>query len=293
MIREVVDGRATFSYVLEADIARAAGIGGDFRCRRIDPGIDTHLAGVGFIAQLAGALAREGISMNPIAGYFRDHLFVPVERANDALEALRAVANRARLTVDILDFWFGPLTAGFAGEAARERWFATDPAFDQLIADRFGAALVDAAAGRLNAMTETPRGRLAFILITDQFSRQIHRGTAQAFATDILALAAAHAGIQRGDDRALGFDERAFFYMPLEHAEGLTDQNVSVTMFTQLRDATPADNRHRTADTLRHAVAHRDIIARYGRFPHRNASLGRTSTPAELEFLVSASRFGQ
>jgi uncharacterized protein (DUF924 family) len=231
--------------------------------------------------------------MNPIAGYFRDYLFVPVERANDALEALSAVANRARLTIEVLDFWFGRLDGGFASDATRGRWFAADPAFDRLVAERFGNALLDAAAGNLNAMTETPRGRLAFILITDQFSRQIHRGTAQAFATDALALAAAHGGIQRGDDRVLAFDERAFAYLPFEHAEGLADQNLSVAMFTQLRDATPADNRHHTADTLRYAQAHRDIIARYGRFPHRNALLGRTSTPEELEFLVSASHFGQ
>jgi len=293
MIREGTEGLETFSYVLDVETARAAGISGEFRCRRIDPGIDTNLAGVGIMAQLAGALAREDIPMNPIAGYFRDHLFVPVERTNDALEALRGVARRARLTLEVLEFWFGALTSGFAADAARDRWFGGGPVFDRLIAERFGDALVDAAAGKLCAMTETPHGRLAFILITDQFSRQIHRGTAQAFATDPLALAAAHTGIQRGDDRILAFDERTFFYLPFEHAEGLADQNVAVTMFTQLCDATPADNRHLTADTLRYAQAHRDIIARFGRFPHRNAVLGRTSTAAEMEFLASASHFGQ
>lgn len=293
MIREGTEGLETFSYVLDAKTARAAGAAGEFRCRRIDPGIDTNLAGVGIMAQLAGALAREDISMNPIAGYFRDYLFVPVERTNDALEALRGVARRAQLTLEVLEFWFGALTAGFAADAVRDRWFSGEPAFDRLIAERFGGALVDAAAGKLHALTETPRGRLAFILITDQFSRQIHRGTAQAFATDPLALAAAHTGVQRGDDRVLAFDERTFFYLPFEHAEGFADQDIAVAMFTQLLDATPANNRDRTADTLRYAQAHRDIVARFGRFPHRNAVLGRTSTAAEVEFLASASHFGQ
>jgi len=289
MIRE---GEA-FSYVLEAETARRAGVSGDFRWRRIDTGVDTNLAEVGIISQLAGALAREGIPMNPIAGYFRDHLFVPVERANDGLEALQAVARRSRLALDVLDFWFGALEAGFAAAAARKRWFASDREFDLQVANRFGGALEQAAAGSLNAMCETPRGRLAFILITDQFSRQIHRGTAAAFATDTLALTATHAGVQRGDDRALAFDERAFFYLPFEHSETPADQDLSVTMFTRLHDATPENLRHLTAETLRYAQAHRAIIAQYGRFPHRNALLQRTSTQQELEFLVTASRFGQ
>ena len=193
----------------------------------------------------------------------------------------------------ILEFWFGTLTAGFADAALRRCWFAVNPEFDQTIARQFGDLLDAANTGALNAWRETPRGCLSFMLVTDQFSRQIHRGSAQAFATDALALAAARLGIERGYDELLELDDRAFFYLPFEHSEAVADQQMSVTLFKRLRDATPPPHRHLTGQALRFAMGHRDIVLRYGRFPHRNLLLGRTSTAAELEFLVSANRFWQ
>jgi uncharacterized protein (DUF924 family) len=99
--------------------------------------------------------------------------------------------------------------------------------------------------------------------------------------------------VELGHDRQLGFDERAFFYLPFEHSESMEDQQTSVALFTRLAADTPSDNRGHSDEALRFAIGHRDIVLRFGRFPHRNAHLGRASTPAELEFLRTASRFGQ
>ncbi len=194
---------------------------------------------------------------------------------------------------DVLAFWFGPQSHGFSGADARRRWFAADPQFDREVAGRFGLLLEAAAAGALTKWLDEPRGRLAFIVVTDQFSRQIRRGTPAAFATDGLALSAARDGVELGHDRQLGFDERAFFYLPFEHSESKADQQTSVALFTRLAADTPADNRGHSDEALRFAIGHRDIVLQFGRFPHRNAHLGRASTPAELEFLRTASRFGQ
>jgi uncharacterized protein (DUF924 family) len=151
-----------------------------------------------------------------------------------------------------------------------------------------------AQAGELKPWMGDARGQLAFIVLTDQFSRQIHRGTAQAFATDALALSAAREGITRGTDRELEFNHRSFFYMPFEHSEALLDQHTGVGLFAQLRDETPPPYRQHAGEGLRHAQQHRDIIQRFGRFPHRNALLDRASTEAEVEFLAQASgSFGQ
>jgi uncharacterized protein (DUF924 family) len=202
--------------------------------------------------------------------------------------------NRSPSRIDpLLDFWFGPLTAGFSSAAQRQRWFAADPAFDQDVAHRFGDLLAEAAAGHLTAWLADARGRLAFIIVTDQFSRQIHRGSGSAFATDSLALRAARDGIEMGQDQKLELDERTFFYLPFEHSESRIDQHTSVALFSKLNDETPAEHQALTADTLRFARHHRDIVFEFGRFPHRNAILERASTDAEQQFLRRASRFGQ
>lgn len=193
----------------------------------------------------------------------------------------------------VTGFWFGALTEGFADDAHRKRWFASDAAFDHDVMERFGRLLSTARQGGLADWLATPEGCLAYVLVTDQFSRQIHRGSAAAFATDPLALAAARDGIERGADRVLGYDERAFFYLPFEHSEALLDQHTAVGLLAQLRDETPAPHRHHTGAALRYAQRHRDIIQRFGRFPHRNALLGRESTPGELEFLGRSGNFGQ
>jgi uncharacterized protein (DUF924 family) len=194
---------------------------------------------------------------------------------------------------DVLDFWFGALHEGFADEPTRRRWFAAEEAFDRECTDRFGS-LVDAAAdGALRDWLASARGRLAYVIVTDQLSRQIHRGSARAFATDTHALAAAREGVASGVDRLLGGDERAFFYLPFEHAESRIDQHASVGLFTLLVSEAPERYRRLAAETLRYALGHRDIVLRFGRFPHRNAVLGRDSTPEEIAYLRNASRFGQ
>ncbi len=192
----------------------------------------------------------------------------------------------------VLEFWFGTLHQGFADDATRRRWFAADDTFDAEIRARFAELPEAAAQGRLDDWKSSPQGSLAFILVTDQFTRNIYRGTARAFGFDNLALATAAAAIRAGHDRQLGYDERCFVYLPFEHSEDLIDQHTSVGLFTRLRDDTPAGKRHITGDTLRFAHQHRDIIERFGRFPHRNAVLGRTSTEEEAEF-ARGGGFGQ
>jgi len=189
------------------------------------------------------------------------------------------------VTEDVLEFWFGTLTEGFADTAHRERWFQVDDAFDQAIRAGFAGLLEQAAAGDLDGWLESARGTLAFILVTDQFPRNLHRGSARAFAWDARAKAAAAAGIRRRFDVTLDFDERAFFYLPFEHSEDLLDQHTSVGVFSALRDETPQGSRDLTGAYLRHAHQHRDVIRRFGRFPYRNAALGRASSPEEQAYL--------
>jgi len=193
----------------------------------------------------------------------------------------------------VLQAWFGPLVDGFATAAYRRRWFAPDPVIDQTIRAEFADLLRCAARGELTSWQAAPRDCLAYIVLTDQFSRQIHRGSAQAFATDPLALAAARNGIARGLDTSLGADERSFFYMPFEHSEAAADQDTAVQLFRALCDSVPAAQRDTFERTLRFAEQHRDIITRFGRFPHRNAVLGRDSSVAERDYLKNARRFGQ
>jgi uncharacterized protein (DUF924 family) len=193
----------------------------------------------------------------------------------------------------LLDFWFGALVAGVATPEKRRRWFAADADFDREVAQRFGALVEDAAAGRLDAWCASPHGTLAFVLVTDQFPRQVFRATARAFATDPIARDAARRAIARGDDRGLGVDERAFLYLPFEHSERLSDQDECLRLFAALAAEASPQDRSIVAGFLEHARIHRDLIARFGRFPHRNRVLDRTSTPEEEAYLRTASGFGQ
>ena len=194
---------------------------------------------------------------------------------------------------EILSYWFGELQEGFAPENKRARWFAFDPEFDRDVASRFSHLVEAAANAGLDHWLSNPAGCLAFILLTDQFTRQIYRGQPEAFALDSLALSAARGGILRSFDRSLAWDERSFFYMPFEHSEDLLDQHTSVGLFSQLRDETPSGRKHLTGQSLRYAQSHRDIIQRFGRFPHRNPVLDRTSTRVEREYLAEGTQFGQ
>ncbi|MCP5327253.1 MAG: DUF924 domain-containing protein [Sinobacteraceae bacterium] len=199
----------------------------------------------------------------------------------------------------VLDFWFGrePMTpARFA--ARQPEWFGgRDPearaARDRVIGEQFGALTARAAAGELDAWADSPRQRLALILLLDQFPRHIHRGTALAFATDDRAAALTLDGMQKAADATLDPAARSFFYMPLQHSEALDVQEESVAAFRRLRDESPPDWQPLLAGSLDFAEKHRDIVRRFGRFPHRNGFLGRASTPEEIAwFEAGGERFG-
>jgi uncharacterized protein (DUF924 family) len=177
---------------------------------------------------------------------------------------------------EVLAFWFGEPPAS----VPRAEWFRKDPAFDEAIHQRFGATLEAALAGGLGPWQRTPAGALASIVVLDQFTRNAFRDTPRAFAGDALALAAAEALVARGDDRLLAPLARWFVYLPFEHAESLEQQRRSVALFDALAAEHPA-----MADAREWAVKHQVIVERFGRFPHRNAILGRPSTPEELAFL--------
>ncbi len=179
----------------------------------------------------------------------------------------------------ILGFWFGPSRGAEPGEA-RDEWFRKDAAFDAEIARRFGSLIDRAIAGSLDRWAETPEGALALVLLLDQFTRNVHRGAPEAFAGDERALTVAQAAVANGLDRRLGAHGRWFLYLPFEHSELLAVQKRSVELFTRLRDETGL------AGPLEWAWKHYDVIARFGRYPHRNALLGRTSTEAERAFLA-------
>ncbi len=180
----------------------------------------------------------------------------------------------------ILDFWFAERTG------ARPEWFRKDPAFDALIRERFGAAVDEALAGGHEDWTASPEGALALVLVLDQFTRNIFRDTPRMFAGDPRALAVAQAMVAAGRDRLLGPHERWFLYLPFEHAEDPAMQAQSIALFGQLAAETGDEA------PLDYARKHAVIIERFGRYPHRNAVLGRASTPEELAFLATpGSRF--
>jgi uncharacterized protein (DUF924 family) len=187
---------------------------------------------------------------------------------------------------DILSYWFGN-EAGDAGTAKAQRklWWAKDAAVDADIRTRFGDLVKAAAAGAHDDWMATPRGRLALILLFDQFPRNMYRDTPQAFAYDPLACRLALDGIAGGVERSLRPIERVFFYLPLEHAESLPLQERCVALFTALAAAAPDADKDMFSGYVDFAVRHRDIIRRFGRFPHRNRILDRTSTPEEIAFL--------
>lgn len=172
---------------------------------------------------------------------------------------------------DLIDFW---TTAG------PKAWFRRDPTFDAAMRTRFEAAHLAASRGDLDGWRQSSEGALALVLLLDQAPRNIYRGSAHAFATDGLARAVAARAIDAGFDRAVPADLQVFFYLPFEHAEDAASQQRSLALF----EAHAA----RTGDSgyLRYARIHADVIARFGRFPHRNIVLGRTTTSEESAFLV-------
>lgn len=168
---------------------------------------------------------------------------------------------------DVLKFWFT--------DSSPKQWFTRNDAFDAAIRDTLGPLHARAVAGELDDWAATPRGALALMILLDQAPRNLHRGSARAFASDPAALRHARAAIAAGFDAGLSDDERLFFYLPFEHSEDLADQERCIELCRTLA----------TAQYVEYAERHRNVIARFGRFPHRNAVLGRASTPEELEFL--------
>ncbi len=185
----------------------------------------------------------------------------------------------------VLRFWFGESEAAGAGPVRRE-WFVKDETFDALIARQFGTAVESALAGGFDDWSATPRPALAQVILLDQFPRNLFRGLPRSFAGDARALAGARRIVASGWDRAYTPVERWFAYLPFEHSESLDDQDEAVRLFGLLRDDPAA------GDAYEWAVRHRDVIVRFGRFPHRNPILGRPSTAEELAFLATpGSRF--
>lgn len=168
---------------------------------------------------------------------------------------------------EVVDFWLG---------AGPEKWFTKDEAFDAEIRERFGATYDAAAAGELSDWEVEPHGSLALLILLDQFPRNMFRGTKDVYRTDAAAVLLAERAIERGHDRAFEPPACRFYYLPFSHAEDLAAQDRAVALNEAAGDA----------DGLHWARHHRDIIARFGRFPHRNDLLGRESTPEEVEFLA-------
>ncbi len=171
---------------------------------------------------------------------------------------------------DVIAFW---------REAGPKKWFKKDVGFDEVIRSRFEPLHQAASRGELVDWARTPIGALALVILLDQFPRNLYRGSAHAFATDALARSVAGHAVDAGFDLEVDASLRPFFYMPFEHSERMEDQDRSVALFRAIKDETGEEG------FLPWAVAHRDIVARFDRFPHRNTCLGRRTTPEEQAFL--------
>lgn len=179
----------------------------------------------------------------------------------------------------ILDFWFGSTHSTTRGQR-RKAWFEKNAEFDAQIRSRFGAHVKAAAKGGFAAWERTPYASLALVIALDQFPRNMFRETPEAFATDPVALAVARRAIARGFDRVLRVSERSFMYLPFEHAEDIAIQRHSLRLFGGLAVESAGSY------SMEYAIRHYEIIARFGRFPHRNAILGRESSADERAFLT-------
>lgn len=182
--------------------------------------------------------------------------------------------NTADITpAQILDYWYS--------ERMQKHWFASTPAIDQEIRDRYQALWAQAAAGALDHWQDSPEGALALIIVLDQFPLNMFRNQPESFRTEQQAVAVAKVAIDRGYDAQLPKERLAFLFMPLMHSENLADQDLSVAMFAK----------YDLTGNLRFAEHHREIVRTYGRFPHRNAILGRASRPEEEAYLRSEGAF--
>ena len=196
---------------------------------------------------------------------------------------------------NVLDFWFGdwPLTPEQNGVRS-EVWFLANQDFDYDIERRFGKLVGTARQGSFDTWTKEPYECLALIIILDQFPRNLYRGQPGAFTSDVKALEFARAMLQSGDIDHLGFTERAFALMPYQHAENLAIQKEGFAAYQQQLDSAPKEWKKIMAGYSNFAKQHLDIIEQFGRFPHRNAALGRENTPEESDYLKDGGKtFGQ
>lgn len=192
-------------------------------------------------------------------------------------------------------FWFADATDDPRAARARSAvWFGTSAEFDRQIRDRFTPTMLAAGRGDLHSWKDTPRSCVSLTIVLDQFPRNAYRNTASAFKYDDLALSAARHGVAAGHLEALSVPERTFLLMPYQHGEDITIQRESVRLFERMCAEAPGDWRAFAENNLRFARAHLEIVERFGRFPHRNAALGRSATPAEREYLQGKPEsFGQ
>lgn len=179
---------------------------------------------------------------------------------------------------ELLDFWLS--------ERARPLWFEKDAAFDEEIRRRFGGWIEAGAQGRLAEWERRPDTALALVVLLDQFPRNIHRGSPRAYMQDAAARGVAGRALARGHDQVVALGHRFFFYLPYEHSESLAEQRRSVALFRAWVEAQEGPARANAEDQFRYVLRHMEIIERFGRFPHRNAILGRRSTPEEEAFLA-------
>ena len=195
----------------------------------------------------------------------------------------------------VLDFWFQSGTMDQPTIDSRmDRWFTADAVTDAVIRTEFGPLVEKASKGELDGWSTTPEGRLALILMLDQFRRSIHRGTAKAFARDAHALKLCVEGAVIGDYKTLTPFQQAFYFMPLQHAESLKIQMRSVKIYEGMVSGVSETLKATFATFAQFAELHHDIVESFGRFPHRNKTLGRPNTPEEAEYLgAGAPAFGQ
>ena len=187
---------------------------------------------------------------------------------------------------NVLDFWFGELNElGCSSPEHRKRWWTKSDAFDNAIKSHFLHEYEAVVEGERETWRNTERGALAYIIVLDQFSRNMFRGTPEMFTADELAREACCEGLDAGFDAELAFDERVFFYLPLEHSEEMADHRHCIELFKGLLDGAPEPLAADAKNYLDFAARHEAIIEQFGRYPHRNEILGRASTPEETEFL--------
>jgi len=194
----------------------------------------------------------------------------------------------------ILDFWFGEIRDGLCVEDRNEFWFMSDKRTDISIKNDFEHLVLKAAYGKLSVWERTPIGGLALIILLDQFPRNIYRGTPDAFRFDEYARRICKQGLLEEMDSELELIHRCFYYMPLEHSEDMKDQELCVNLYRSMKESADKKHQDQINHSLKYAQIHRDIIQRFGRFPHRNKILYRKSTEAEMNFISNEGpKYGQ